>query len=459
MQRLSTRLGMDPAAIVAALMVLCAAPLVGMLVAGRASLLGVATVAVCVGLVLLMRPRWAVFLVIIGSIFNDYYINAGFALLGMGDLTVFALLPVWLLRRLIAIEHWRMPRRWPLLVGYLLLAMASLLAGVSPGLGLRPFLRQLTYVLALFAVVDIMRETYDIRTIFQILAVCGAAHAVYALLTYPGSGRLEGLPMQSNALGTLLAFCAIPTVGLILQTRRRWVRVALAGMLGLMLISMVLTISRGLYISFGLAMLWWMRGSRRMIIVALIAAAGLGWFLAQRSQTTERIQSRFEMRDVSVTNRLKVQQNAIKAVLERPLLGLGFAQFADIERAVDVNAEGGRGTHNHYLGTLASSGIPAGLLLFAFVFVQFVPLWRKRGAYRAFEASEQWLVNTLQSLAIYQGVSLAVRNALRQTEWFMLAIFCALLAIALSRLRDHQPSGTSNSGASGSSGSSGGASS
>lgn len=436
MQGLKTRLGMDPAAIVAALLVLCAAPLVGMFVAGSPSLLGLATVAVGGGLALLMRPRWAVFLVIIGTIFNDYYINAGFALLGMGDLMVFALLPVWILRRLIDIKHWRMPRHWPLLFGYLLLTTASLLAGVSPGSGLRPFLRQLTYVLALFAIVDIMRETTDIQAIFRILAVCGVGHAVYALLTWPGSGRLEGLPVQSNVLGTVLAFCAIPTVGLILQDRRRWARVLLAGALGLMLIAMVLTISRGLYIGFGLAMLWWLRGSRRMILVMLIAAGGMSWFLAQRSQTTDTIQSRFEMRDVSVVNRLKVQQNAIKAVFERPLLGLGFAQFADIERAVDVNAEAGRGSHNHYLGTLASNGIPAALLLFGFVFVQFAPLWRKRGPYRAFKTSEMWLVNTLQALAIYQTVSLAVRNALRQTEWFMLAIFCALLAIALARLKD-----------------------
>ena len=309
-------------------------------------------------------------------------------------------------------------------------------------------------MLALFAIVDIMRETTDIRTIFRILVLCGFAHAVYGLLTWPGAGRLEGLPRQSNVVGTLLAFCAIPTIGLIMHDSRRWTRAMLGGALAVMLLAMVLTISRGLYISFGLAMLWWLRGSRRMIIVTLIAGVAMGWFLGQSSTTSATIQTRFEMRDISVVNRLKVQENAIKAVLERPLLGLGFGQFADIDRAVEVSAEAGRGSHNHYLGTLASNGIPASLLLFAFILAQFLPLWRKRGPYQVLEPPERWLVDVLQALAIYQMVSLGARGALRQTEWFMLSIFCALLAIALARLRDarYQSSGTSSAPSSGVSG-------
>lgn len=440
---LRARLGLDPAAVAAAAIVLGLAPVVGMLIAGRASLVGLGTTAVCVQLALLLRPMWAVYLVMIGSIFNDIYFNAGFALLGLGDLSTFALLPVWLLHRFIALGGWRLPHRWPLLIGYVALCLASLLAGVSPDAGLRPYLRQATYVLALFAVVDLVRDTDRVATIFCLLALCGGLHAAYALATWPGSGRLEGIPRQSNALAIMLAFCAVPTVGLVMNSRRQLARLFFGGLLGIMLIAMILTISRGMYIGFGLAMLWWLRGSRRMIAVMLVAMVGVGWFLSQRTQTADRIRSRFEMRDVSVVNRIKVQQNALKAIVERPLLGLGFAQFTDIDKAVDVNAEAGRGTHNHYLGTVASSGLPAALLLFAFVLAQFWPLFRRNGPFRVFTAQERWLVDTLQALAIYQTVSLMARNTARQPEWMILAIYCALLAMALARA--HQPSGTSSS--------------
>jgi O-antigen ligase len=281
-------------------------------------------------------------------------------------------------------------------------------------------------------------------------------HAVYALGTWPGSGRIEGLPIQSNALAALLAMCAIPSVGIMLNTQRRAVRVLVAGAIGLMLITIVLTISRGTYISFSLAMFWWLRRSRRMLIVLALAAAGLAWFLGGQVQTADRIRTRFQMRDNSVVNRIKVQQNALRAVLERPVLGLGFAQFAEIERAVDVNAEGGRGSHNFYLGQLASTGIPATLLLFAFVLAQFRPLWQRDGPLSHLPPADRWLVDVLQALAIYQTVSLAVRNLFRQTEWLVLGIYCALLAIAMARARAYQSSGISNSpspgGASSSSG-------
>lgn len=445
-----TRLGIDPAAALAALIVLGLAPVIGMLIAGRANVVGMGTALICAELVLLMRPMWAVYLLMVGSIFNDIWFNAGFALLGLGDLTTFALLPVWVLHRFIALDGWRVPVRWPLLFGYMGLALASLLAGVAPDAGLRPYLRQATYILALFAVVDLLRDTDKVATVFRLLALCGALHAAYALATWPGGGRLEGIPKQSNALAIMLSFCAVPTVGLVMHTRRQFARLCYAGMLGLMLIAMILTISRGMYLSFGLAMLWWLRGSRRMIALLVVAAVGIGVFLSQRSETASHIQSRFAMRDISVVNRLKVQENALKAIAERPLLGLGFAQFTEIDRAVDVNAEAGRGTHNHYLGTVASSGLPAALLLFGFVLAQFLPLFRRHGPYQRFAERERWLVDTMQALAIYQTVSLAVRNTARQPEWMILAIYCALLAIALSREKAppdaaHQPSGISSS--------------
>lgn len=444
MNQSPSRFRLDPAATLAALVVLCSAPVIGMLVAGRASMLGAAVVAFCVELALLMRPRLGVYLVLICTVFNDIWFNAGFALLGIGDLAIFALLPVWIMRRLVSREGWQLPHRWPLLLGYVALAGASLAAGVAPGSGVRPFLRMLTYVMALFAFVDIIRDSFTIKQMFGLLALCGVGHAVYALATWPGSGRIEGLPIQSNALAALLAMSAIPAIGVMLHTRRRAVRLLLGGAIGLMLITIVLTISRGTYISFSLAMFWWLRRSRRLLIVAGLAAAGLAWFLGGQVQTADRIRARFEMRDNSVVNRIKVQENAIRAVIERPLLGLGFGQFAEIERAVDVNAEGGRGSHNFYLGLLASTGLPAALLLLLFVFAQLRPLFQRDGPFSRLPPNDRWIIEVLQALAIYQTVSLVVRSMFRQTEWFMLAFYCAMLAMALARA-GYQSSGISSS--------------
>ncbi|MCA9527997.1 MAG: O-antigen ligase family protein [Myxococcales bacterium] len=426
------RLGMDAPAAVAALGALALAPLLGIVIAGQATTVFAGVAAVTLGLFLLWQPLWCVYLMVVGALFNTFFVDAGFALLGAGDLAVLVSLPIWLLHRLNHPRDLRLPRAWPLLVAYAMLAGASLLEGVAPEAGIRSYVRQLTYVASLFAVTDLLRDTAQLRRIFLIFAVGGTFIAGHALATWQG-GRLEGIAEQPNLLAVLLAFCGVPTIGIILTAGPSLKRLLGIGGLMLMIVALIFTISRGNYLGFGCAALWWMRRYRRLIVVAVLAAAGIVAVLARDPELAANITRRWQLQDVSVSQRIIVQENAIQTILQNPLFGVGFGQFSELHRKVDITAEVGRSAHNQYLGQMAATGIPAALLLFLFIALQFWPLWQRAGPFARFRPDEQWIVAVFQGLAIYQCVSMVFRTALRQPEWLMLSLYCAVLAIALAR--------------------------
>ncbi|MEZ4469125.1 MAG: O-antigen ligase family protein, partial [bacterium] len=245
---------------------------------------------------------------------------------------------------------------------------------------------------------------------------------------------------QPNLLAVLLAFCGVPTIGIILSAGPSVRRLVGIGGLMVMIVALIFTISRGNYLGFGCAALWWMRRYRRLIVVAALATVGIVAVLARDPELAANITRRWQLEDVSVSQRIIVQENAIQTILQNPLFGVGFGQFSELHRKVDVNAEVGRSAHNQYLGQLAATGIPATLLLFWFIALQFVPLWQRAGPFARLRPDEQWMVAVFQALAIYQTVSMVFRTALRQPEWLVLSLYCTILAIALARPPADAPS-------------------
>lgn len=434
-QLIQQRLGLEVPAVAGAVGALVLAPILAWAAVNAPQVAALLTVTAVFELMLLRRAHWGVYLIVAGQFFDTINLSAGFAQLGVGDFAAFAVLPTWVLLRLIDPRGLRLPKGWQLIALFTLMTGVSMMLGVNPKIAYGPYVRVVMYAVALMALVDLAQRDGVLERVCWIMAACGTIHALIALTGTSPTMRMGGLVEQPNLLGAMLAFGVIPAIGLLLRPQPPLRRVALVIAVGLMLVTVLFTVSRGTYISLSLSLIWWLRRYRRFILAGIVVGGALLLVVAKRQeQQVDFIERRFEMRDSSVTNRWQVVQNAFEVIGARPLFGVGFGQFTDIERAVDIRREANRGSHNFYLGLAASCGLPTIMLLLGFALFQ---ARRMRVARRRAEAHEgpvaeynAWIAGTMQALMMYHGLSLAVRGGTRITEWTMLALYCCAAALA-----------------------------
>jgi O-antigen ligase len=440
---------LDAPAALLAFGALLLAPLLGIgVVHSPRPLAGLLAVGI-VGTILLLRPRLGIYILVIGGFWDYFYISAGFAMFGSGDLFAFAVLPTWILRVLARRKtRFRAPPYFWLLGIYIGLALTSMMLGVRPASAYGTFVRVLTYIAAMLAVVDIARDLDLLERVLWLMVFCAVGHAVLAFYVDPGTYRLAGIVEQPNVLGMLMAFGAIPAAGLLQIQQTRAARLFLAGALAVVLVAALLTISRGTYIGLALAFGWWMRSHRRALIIGGLGVGMLLFVGAQFSEKSARISERMEMDDSSVDGRKATYFNALRAIGANPLMGVGFGQFQQLHHSVNVNAERGRGSHSFYLGVLAASGIPAALALFGFVGLQGLGMWRRQKFLltQSTATRQKWILAIFQAMFIYHGVSLMVRGAGRIMEWIMLGLYIAAMMLPE---KDEAPDASESAEASG----------
>jgi len=377
-------------------------------------------------LVLLRRPRWGIPLLVGATFLDDLNLSAGFALIGGGDLAAFALLPVWMIHRLMRPSELHLPRFWPLPVAFLALMFASMIAGPNPSVAYGNFIREATYILTLIALMDLGSDQGTLKQSLWAMAFMGCGIALHAIATAQGAARIEGFSAP-NILGMRLGIATIAQLGLLLSVEQRWQRALLFLLLPPTILGVLMTISRGTYFSLALALLWWARKYWRLSLLLGVVGVLLLLFLPRNiAPQLQRIERRLEMRDTSVINRWQVAQNALKAIQAQPLLGIGFGQFQHLHKVVEVSAEKGRGTHSFYLGNAAAVGLPAFFILMLFLFSLMRGLWRRRAlAERAQALKVSALLSLFQALMIFHFFNLAVRGAARITEWTLFGLFAA----------------------------------
>jgi len=319
-------------------------------------------------------------------------------------------------RKLFLREGVRFPRRGWAIALYVTLAFVSLVNGVRPSSAYGPFARFVTYAAGFFVVADVVRDKDMVRHIIWIVAVSGLAHAGISLSSGMGGGmRLSGLVEQPNELGVRLAFGAIACAGISASTSARWIRTTSLAAMVFILVAILLTVSRGTYISTAVAFGWWMRRRPRLVAVGLVAVTAMTVSVSMLgSSQVGFISRRLEMDDSSVRGRWQVMKNAVSVALERPLLGVGYGQFRYMHEGVDINIERNRGAHNFYLGSTASVGIPGTALLLFFAFSAARRLWRRRRRAETSAAPSErqvaWALGIIEMMLVYDAVSMLFRG-------------------------------------------------
>ena len=403
---------------------------------------GVAAAGVA-GLVLLVRRDLIVYGLIAGMMFNRVNFSAGFAVLGFGDLMAVAAVGVWIVSRVTDRSVPRLPSFWPLAIIYFVLCALSLVASNASGRYYMPLWRQGAYTLAAIALVDHCRSERVMRNLLWILAVSALLHAAFALEM--GGRRLTGLALTPNFLARVLAICTIPAIALYQSERRPWVNVFLLATMSISAVALVLTQSRGTWLAMVIALLWWVRHNWRYFVAIAIAAGviGLTASVVLEEGTSKMVAQRLEFRDNSVYARRKILKNGVRAVMARPFLGVGFAQFTDIEKVVDIRAASDFAAHNHYLSVAAETGVPSLLVLLAILAISWRSLSRRHREIAAVDTPDgRRLASTLaaiQAVYLYQLVDLLYKGAGPLILWILVGLAAAAGQIRLPAAEPSEP--------------------
>lgn len=403
--------------------------------------------ALSVGALLMLRPTLGVYLLILGGYYDVFFLPTGFALLGPGDFAAFAVLPTWLLHVLSRKRPYTPPKHWPLLALFVLLSLLSLAFGIDSASGRGPYLRMVTYVLAMFALVDLCREHTTLQRALYLMVACALGHALISMAIGGGQLRNGGLFDEPNVLAHHLNLGALACAGLLIHPTQRVQRAPLTFALALILLGIVLTISRGAYLSLGVGLFWMLRRQRWAIVAALIVA-GLTFTLVQSLDPArgDFIERRMQMNDSSVSIRWQTYQNALKAIAEHPYLGIGYAQFTQLEKVLDLPGERGRGAHNYYLAIFAETGVIAALCLFGFVSLHGLRLHRTRRRLASAAADDEppdlnqrlahWLTTVFQAMLLYHAIWLLVSGGNRVFDWTVLGLYLSASILGQRRLKE-----------------------
>jgi putative inorganic carbon (HCO3(-)) transporter len=176
-----------------------------------------------------------------------------------------------------------------------------------------------------------------------------------------------------NVLAAFLIMIVGLTAGWILDVRGRWPRFALLGLLGVSVLCVLLTYSRGAWLTLGVMALVtaaaWKHWTWRMVALAAVAVAVVG--VAAQDAFMARllsIRGMFNPADSSVALRWALWESTLAMIEEHPWLGLGWGSYRFVYPEYDFFVQNPDVIiyhgHNTLLSLAAEIGIP-GMICFA----------------------------------------------------------------------------------------------
>jgi O-antigen ligase len=249
-------------------------------------------------------------------------------------------------------------------------------------------------LLTQFLVLAVPTDRVSLHKILRGTVVAAALGGVLSFVVgrSSGDGRLSGVgSFDANDLAAIMALVVPIGLGMMSRARGAMTKVFYAGMVAMIVATMAATASRGGVIAIFVALAVFIAGQRGVrrfafLVVAVIGAAATWSFASPMFK--DRIGSMFSegVNDYNYTayaGRKQIWARGRGYVLNRPIAGVGFANFAVAEGRECVR-RGIRGCkwsapHNAYIQSAAELGVP-GFLLFCTVLVGFgrvaFELWR-----------------------------------------------------------------------------------
>lgn len=260
-----------------------------------------------------------------------------------------------------------------LLVGLMLIfTMTSVTALGDPTATWAKWDRVSKILLGLLLTASMLTTRHRIQALIWLMVLSlgyfGVQGGVFALVT-GGSFRIWGPPdsmIEDNNHLAVALLMALPLMNYLrMQSAHHVVRVGLWVAMGLTLLSVVASYSRGALLALAavILVLWW-RSHKKVLSAAVLAVALTGAIAFMPSQWTERMNTLTEYQeDESATGRLDLWSISWRLALSRPLVGTGFSGPYS-QAVVDTVEPGGaaRAVHSIYFELLGEHGFVAFVL-------------------------------------------------------------------------------------------------
>lgn len=245
----------------------------------------------------------------------------------------------------------------------------------------RRFLQVLGYVLLFFMIAKL---TTDVRRLKLLFATLVFIHVGLVLLNpdlilkLEARSYLEGVTFlgDGNDFALSVVIVVPMCLFLFLESKAKWQQLLYLGMLGVLLLSIVGTSSRGAAIAISAVLLYqWSRSKKKLlgvaalavVVVAVIALAPPSYF--ERMETVKDYET-----ESSAQGRLDAWAAAVRMAKDRPLLGVGSGHFGMMYSnqyrppGYDSDTMKWLTAHSIYFLTLGELGLPGMLFLFAIIF-------------------------------------------------------------------------------------------
>ncbi len=301
------------------------------------------------------------------------------------------------------------PLNFPILL-FMVLGAISVVRGSYYGTGyfwpaFTEFKRWTTPILLFFLVLNTVKERDTIKNIVVVIMIVTMIVALMAIYDYLNVGpntslensRVGGISGHSNTLAAFFNYYMFLFFGFFLMNMgqfRSWLLLIpfLTCFRGIMV-----TFSRGGYVSFGFAMYSISFFRSKLLFMLLLVLtwfammnpavlpAGVRFRMAQTFEKNNAYVDSFESAedalDASAKNRVEIWKGGIKMIEENPIFGVGYGLFHSL---IPYYWTGGYeiDAHNTYLILAAEMGIPALLIFLLIILLTFIQTY---GLYRTTE--------------------------------------------------------------------------
>jgi O-antigen ligase len=310
----------------------------------------------------------------------------------------------------------QVPKVFWVLVAFLVVITVSLLRSGRIADGAVQSMRYVLFAVFAFLVVQLVTDRPRLVRLAEVFVVSSTAAALVGTVRFLASmtGRASGPIGEANDFAYVLATAAPLAIYLAWRNREHRAIWLVASVV--LVVTIVLTFSRGAFVGLGLAALWAALHNRTIAkgVLAAVAAVALisGAVLATDSQwVNERLGAKTAVADENWASRLALWRGAINMFREEPLLGVGSGLYPHLAAEFVHDEPWGLVepvAHNAYLEVLAEDGAIGLGLFVAFIAGSWVTLVRaRRGARLADDADGAWLALAVQASAIVALVSAA----------------------------------------------------
>ena len=266
------------------------------------------------------------------------------------------------------------------------------------------------------------------------LSIGSAVTGVLALSSFfSGTSSAARLPLgDPGDIGFILATTLPFTFWL--ARERGPTRAAAIGLIGVILVASILTLSRGTIVGLGAGLVWFLvsdpRRNFRVVlaggVVAVVALAGVIHFGGNRIE--QGLEAKEKVAQSNVDERLAAWSAAARFSADHPLLGIGpgnfrihYPEYAEVPAGVSTVSV----VHNSFLDIAAELGPPAMLLFIAYIVLVF---HRLTVAVRERRGPPGFAVAARTSLVIGLAASLTLTEQYFAPFWLL-----GGLAVALAR--------------------------